>query len=644
MRKAFCAFFLISLIAGCAISDRRPAAVGRTPVADITDDSLAHDYAVERSYRQQPEQPLKLGLALSGGGTKAAMFSHGVLVGLQNAGILEKVDAISSVSGGGYAAYWYFSKLLAADEQGFPIANIFSDCIPAYWTAKEKKEISDGGTNEDIKRLVAAMDRAVDPTLRENPDPLASKMPKCQDKNHYVKDSDPYRWQAHIVRWPDVFGTEPVSHDGSRQGKPEREIREGLFDGLVIEPITQMFTHQSAIPNLYQWGIERTWGLNPEPRKIAGIWEYSNAVDATKNGPLRVDPMKVNWHALRALYDRSASAGKKLPLWIVNANSGGKTDAVANTKRIFEMTAFGSGAEEFGYVNNIDNPPIEDLGTSVRAAAGFADSQGLTGMKRAVVEFLSGIWPGARWGVPVEVATQSGDVAKPRLSDGGGGENLGLYSLLKRGVKDIIVVDTAQDVEGNMDDICTVKSALGDSVKMDFPTLKNLDKVCSGELAYNVSDWKSPVVMGTVTWYNKEKEPVRQSRLWLIKSAWNQRQVVDTFSDKTCGNVGSADCLLTVFYGHNSSVLIHGKDDPQGFMVFPQLATAGSTANSSSYLFWGYRELGRSMAKQLAWNEEKGELYAISHQCMQPAARKRAGSRPYDLDDPKVKETCRAAP
>jgi hypothetical protein len=628
---------LISLLAGCASTDHisRAPAVKRTAIADITDDSLAHDYGAERSYRKNPDEPLRLGLALSGGGTKAAMFSHGVLKGLQDAGILQKVDAISSVSGGGYAAYWYFSKLLAADEQGFPIGSIFADCMPSYWTKY--------GDNE--KNLVVAMKRAVDPTLRENPDPLASAMPECKNADHYAGPNDPYRWQAHLVRWPDVFGTEPVSHDGSPQGRPEREIRAGLFDGLVIEPITQMFKHQSSIPNLYQWGIERTWGLNPEPRKGADKWSYSNAAMSTDNGPLRVNSAKVTWHALRALYDRSHSDpnGKPLPLWIVNANSGGKTlDAADNATRIFEMTAFGSGAEEFGYVNNIDSPPIEDLGTSVRAAAGFADAQGLTGISRAVVEFLSEIWPGARWGVPVEVATQTGAIAKPRLSDGGGGENLGLYSLLKRGVKDIIVVDTAQDVTGDMEDICTVKRALGNSVKMDFPTLNKLDKVCSGELAYNVSDWKSPVVKGTVTWYKDEK-PVRESRIWLIKAAWNQRQVRKTYNNMKCGNVGEVDCLLTVFYGHNSSVQIHGKNDPQGFMVFPQLATVGTTANSSSYLFWGYRELGRSIARQLAWDATKGELSTTSLQCTQLAAPKRGGSRPYDWDDPKVAVDCPSA-
>ncbi|MFM8800864.1 MAG: patatin-like phospholipase family protein, partial [Tagaea sp.] len=56
----------------------------------------------------------KLGIALSGGGSKASSFAMGVLAGLNDAGVLKDVDVISSVSGGGYAAYFYFSRLLDA--------------------------------------------------------------------------------------------------------------------------------------------------------------------------------------------------------------------------------------------------------------------------------------------------------------------------------------------------------------------------------------------------------------------------------------------------------------------------------------------------------------------------------------------------
>jgi hypothetical protein len=48
------------------------------------------------------------GLALSGGGIRSGSYSVGVLKALYDKGILDKVDAISTVSEGGYASYWLY--------------------------------------------------------------------------------------------------------------------------------------------------------------------------------------------------------------------------------------------------------------------------------------------------------------------------------------------------------------------------------------------------------------------------------------------------------------------------------------------------------------------------------------------------------
>jgi hypothetical protein len=50
------------------------------------------------------------GLALSGGGLRSAAFSIGVLKALHQQKLLDHIDVISSVSGGGYASYWMYSK------------------------------------------------------------------------------------------------------------------------------------------------------------------------------------------------------------------------------------------------------------------------------------------------------------------------------------------------------------------------------------------------------------------------------------------------------------------------------------------------------------------------------------------------------
>ena len=54
------------------------------------------------------------GLALSGGGVRSASFSIGVMKALYDIKILDKIDVISSVSGGSYASLWYFAQHYAA--------------------------------------------------------------------------------------------------------------------------------------------------------------------------------------------------------------------------------------------------------------------------------------------------------------------------------------------------------------------------------------------------------------------------------------------------------------------------------------------------------------------------------------------------
>lgn len=643
---------LVGLLGGCAgtVTVPQDSSVMRTPIHEITNETLRYDYAAELAYRQRNEGPLKLGVALSGGGTKAAMFAHGILHGLHDAGVLQKVDVISTVSGGGYAAYWYFSKLIAREQENnnFAVSSIFADCIPKYWTDKEDKEAAKDKEPVEEKKvywhLRTAMNRAIEPSLIGPFRSPTSSMQRCQDKyaDHY-EEGDPFRWQAHLARWPDVFGTAPVEPDGTRQKGPSKELRAGVFTALFIEPFTHALRFRSSIPTLYQSGIERTWGLNPQarnkamlgPRKPEGPkWEYTNAAPESQGSPLRVNAAKLDWKALRALYNRTADAGpdERIPLWILNTNSGGKTkDAKANVGRTFELSAFGSGSEKLGYVND-GRPLIDDLATSVRASAGFADAQGLAGIQRTILELLSLIIPGARWGVPVQTVDTTGELVKLRLSDGGGAENTGLYSLLKRGVEDIIFVDASEDIEGNMQDICTLRKALGPDIEIEFPTLEDFDRVCEGKLAYNVSDWKAPVVQGTVTW-KRNGVLVRTSRLWLLKAAWDQNWVRITYNKGRCGETDWADCFLTVFYGHNTKFRLNEGNADDLTMVFPQLPTTGATLNSSSYLFWGYRELGRSIARQLVWDGNRNRLETTSIACRQRAATRIRKNRPYVLED-----------
>jgi hypothetical protein len=58
--------------------------------------------AARRTHYGLPADAPAIGLALSGGGIRSATFSLGVLMGLAQRGVLDQVDYLSTVSGGGY--------------------------------------------------------------------------------------------------------------------------------------------------------------------------------------------------------------------------------------------------------------------------------------------------------------------------------------------------------------------------------------------------------------------------------------------------------------------------------------------------------------------------------------------------------------
>jgi NTE family protein len=73
-------------------------------------------YSLKEWTREDPHPELGVNISLSGGGTRAAAFSYGVLKGLRDTTVeldgksvrlLDEIDQISSVSGGGFTAAYY---------------------------------------------------------------------------------------------------------------------------------------------------------------------------------------------------------------------------------------------------------------------------------------------------------------------------------------------------------------------------------------------------------------------------------------------------------------------------------------------------------------------------------------------------------
>ena len=92
--------------ASSAIEDELTAAAASSPSGSPGRAFTAYDLST------LPARAGKLdwGLALSGGGIRSATYNVGVMKALFDAGILDSVDVISSVSGGGYASYWLYTN------------------------------------------------------------------------------------------------------------------------------------------------------------------------------------------------------------------------------------------------------------------------------------------------------------------------------------------------------------------------------------------------------------------------------------------------------------------------------------------------------------------------------------------------------
>jgi hypothetical protein len=607
------------VLVGCATP------VDTRPKLDLNNPNANHAsklFAAERNHLGD-KRP-KIGLALSGGGTKAAVFAHGVLHGLNDAHVLEHVDVISSVSGGSYAAMWYFTKQMEAKKHGFDVSDIFKDCWGS-WRLNEETDIK----KDDFKLYKSIFDVAKD-----------SADESCGNPTHWV-DGDPYRFQNHLIRYPDLFRTEYTKITGNRQTAP---VRESL--GLLAQVTAELFVGWAGIDtglvDAYQAGIERTWGLNPNKRSATyasketkDAWTYTNST--TQEGARylpRMAASSATFTQLRDLYKDEKSP----PIWVLQATIGNKGN-LPNMDTMYEISPFiqGSSREDARWTSNPDEfqMEIEQIPTAVRASAAFADSQGVQPgiLKSLMVGITNHLLPSSRWGVKVKL--RNGDDA--RLSDGGGADNLGLMSLVRRQLDDIIIADSAQDRSGTMDDLCWAKRALKqEGVELTMDHLKDFDSICeytfdktdsSKHLAYNVSMWFNPVVTGKITYTGTGKV----TRLWLIKPGWNQQAIRKAYNGPKaqCGPKPLIPCGLLLYYANNAD----GE-----YLDFPQDGTVSAVLNFSSYKTIAYRELGRFNAGFLKF--DNGTLSVTKELRDQPSYPAKKGQPGPDLCEYRFDEYC----
>jgi hypothetical protein len=448
---------------------------------------------------KRPEEN-KIGLALEGGGTKAGSFSMGALAGLQELGLLDtQVGAISSISGGSYAASYYFNRWYdrlkfnnnsSSDEW-------FRSCIPEYFlqtghfdllfnqvnqvSCREKSEgLSDVGYNEFGN--------------------------KYEYIGHVWKNHDLLRGDTSgRLRTPKEIGFWEVSNLALMVGQTAITAPFNFLTRTVFR-----WPLNSAPSKLtYKLGLEREYGYSPKDWAAAGstdLEHLASSLERRKSRTLQNFKQLIN--------DKKE---QHIPYWILGTTAPGDIglDHWINPhprdplRQQFELTWDGYGSGTYGYALQPPDAPFDFLGRNpdglpivdavVASAAFFDDDQ--TQISQQPLRFFAGAgqhllnitwftelrnykqgfddrlfakllpWP-SYFGL----MTEEGKTPYVHLQDGGNTENSGILPLLRRGYKTIIYAHGTEDRDAEWESICHLKNQLelDGTYSMNSPDLDNL--------------------------------------------------------------------------------------------------------------------------------------------------------------------------
>jgi hypothetical protein len=519
------------LLTGCS-SDYKE------PLLDYSQATLQEKFSIEQ--KATAYKPPYLGLALAGGGTKASNFSMGVLKGLVESGQMENVDVISSVSGGGYATYWYYSRLVfddpdfASNRATAPafIKSIFLDCLPSRfmdesgvtfqsstWLPRQPHPCPQYNHTNLLK--VASDDEHDTPQQRMTVKKQFDQLMDALDRPEL--GSDPYRFQNYLRGYQDIFST-GLNMFGAHAFDYTTTSEDGRFSNEVVEliPMEVGSVVANAFGNiLFDWnlelsatqyayakGIVRTYGASPPNCDK----QTEGCITTIYGNDIRIEGDMDQARSLTFDDIKRVHEIKGAPLWIINTTAGEDRSVLDIGKRkpfylsAFEIDPYQHGSGLYGYHQGAPDslPPFK----AVLSSAAFSDSQqkvvpNILGRNalNALLRISAADWgysirnPNAgdfQYGLhyllpfPLYYAERLAgeeNSAFIHLSDGGMSENLGAYALIRRGTANLIVSDHAGDRDGEMIDLCWLKNGLEKTLKNQnlrllLPGLSNLDRHC----------------------------------------------------------------------------------------------------------------------------------------------------------------------
>lgn len=684
----------------------------------------------------------RIGVALAGGGSKASAFGMGVLAGLDDIGYLgaqskaeasPRVALISSVSGGSYAAYYFFSQAITDRQLG-------TGADPAHKTRYEHlfadglTHTADNGTifSEGLlKRLNEKQAHGED---------LISNAVRTKGSTALLNRRQSVVRCTQDLLLPGKCDREATGEDGKRVWISNLGMllptALSLLPHHLFNSLFDMGVNMSPSRAIYRRGIGLTYGSTPlesyqgplqhdrltrsEKDKDEETVAHDkntpfffpripcppgDANDNLTNAPpdarlLPADqlngkksfmincrtidrqrsPRSIDFNELKQhVYTSGAQDKDELPFWVIQATAtkyrsmGGWFTTLERDPFLdsFEMTPLSFGSRRFGFVpGHIDSLSVLD---AVSSSAAFLDEHQqeyhkpwqsvLFGLGQHALNLSWGFDianPSASAGrrafhrtlpLPVQwLDTTFTNIGKPekehdrrrsafiRLIDGGGAENLGAIGPLRRGVKTLVIADSAQD-DGQFADICFLKTKLEElpaarvprilahakgakPVFVHIPGIKGLNEHCNAWKDnkktghYNLkaaTGFTTPALLGCVTTNEsdttcKSREDIL-TRLAIIKPMLNAGHAAELlkkplaqctvgsqlYADKpeneaNCG-AGDARCVAAMPCEVARLVAEPSKDKSE--KNFPQTSTVFTTGNSSATLYASYRELAR---------------------------------------------------
>ena len=607
--KCFFTFlFILLTTTGCQSVTKEEVSNVGLKISEIDSNQKQQIFAKEFEHTK-PE----IGLSLSGGGMRSASFSMGILAGLNQQDLLQNIDYLSTVSGGGYAAYWYMSALYYSQQAYLKPYNteelvnpdiFFNDCYPANGIGFDLYK----GTKNNVYPFIC--------------------------KNFTDRLSLPYRFQNQVAQQSDLLNYYQDGGGSFINRVKLTSIQTLEYVGILLPHALSIPVHfvantlfdwniqLSPVKSAYNYGIERAFGLYPENLSHHRIddKEYANAdallwMDNYSAQDLTFEQIQDAYQQNSRLCNEADSnvACNKMPFWILNTaanysrNICSLESPTTNTDRIFEFTPLSYGSEQNGFV---DKPYAElTLSDVVQLSGAAVDSQysmfstpmGVTllhlgnfNLGQKVPNYHPDS-PASAWRaiLPIPfycfpIVDSPTEASSIYLSDGAHVEHTGAYALIRRGVKNIIMVDASEDTKGEWKELKNLARMIKKEHNLELSLFTEdgtqvalLDQ--SNE-TINVKvvdplDASQNIYTGTVTGFApgfiNEDESKNFIKLWFIKTGLIKHRLA-----KNCSENEAYPCSVSKYFQQRHHRQ-NGKCVASDSSIFPNNSTISTSYEMS---------------------------------------------------------------